>query len=221
MPRLGWFNDVVPCPDSCSSRLQRLVLVWRRLARCRGGASRPAVLELVGAPGTCRPASIVRCLCPGHANGVPVTRGVCTPNQDALPDALRRPSPPPTSLLTQPPPHLSSASGCSERRAVFWTRGAVAWNKLRCSAAGVGRVTLGKGLLVVRCVGFWISKASSCRGSRSHRRRAVRPPERQRPRLGRSGSGRGRRLGKGGARGRWATCWHQAFQPYGRSVRPT
>ena len=100
----------------------------------------------------------------------------------------------------------SSASGRRARRAVFWARGAGAWNKLRCSAAGVGRVTLGKGLLVVRCVGFWISKASSCRGSRSHRRREVRPPERQRPRLGRSGSGRGRRLG-GEARGRRPHAW--------------
>ena len=38
------------------------------------------------------------------------------------------------------------------RRVVFWTRGAGDWNKLRCSAAGVGSVTFGKGLLVVRCI---------------------------------------------------------------------
>ena len=38
------------------------------------------------------------------------------------------------------------------RRVVLWTRGAGDWNKLRCSAAGVGSVTFGKGLLVVRCI---------------------------------------------------------------------
>ena len=32
------------------------------------------------------------------------------------------------------------------RRVVFWTRGAGDWNKLRCSAAGVGSVTFGKDL---------------------------------------------------------------------------
>ena len=43
MPRPGWFNDVVPRPDSCASGLQCLVLVWRRLARGRGDALQLAV----------------------------------------------------------------------------------------------------------------------------------------------------------------------------------
>ena len=43
--------------------------------RGRGGAPQPTLPELVGALGTCRPASIVRCLCPDHE--IAVVCGEC------------------------------------------------------------------------------------------------------------------------------------------------
>ena len=57
--------------------------------RGRGGAPQPALPELVGALGTCPPASNVRCVCADHENAALVTRGVCTATLHPLPGPLR------------------------------------------------------------------------------------------------------------------------------------